>query len=400
MTKKLVQINTSCNWDAPGRIAEQIGLTAKKHGWDVYYVHGARFVRDSQLKTIQTQSVNAEKIHYAWNSLLMGEQGLGSKNATLRLVEKLKEIKPDIVHMHNIHGYYLNYPILFQYLKEADIPVIWTLHDCWPFTGHCVYFDMVDCDKWKTGCHHCPQIKDYPKSLFFDKSSSEYKRKKELFGALDKLVMVPVSDWLGGLVKDSFLGSKPIKVIHNGIDINVFKPTPSEKKDEKYRILGVASGWDNRKGVPDFIRLREMLGDDFDITMVGLSEKDAKPVPDTIQKMGRTANLAELVSLYSNADVYVNATYSDNFPTTNLEALACGTPVITYQTGGSPEAVDENTGVVVPYRNIEALVEAIKEMRKHPLSSDYCRKRAEECFDKDKCFEEYVELYEELLNGK
>lgn len=400
MTKKLVLINTSCNWDAPGRIAEQIGLTAKKHGWDVYYVHGARFVRESQLKTIQTQTVNAEKIHYAWNSLLIGEQGLGSRGATLKLVEKLKEIKPDIVHMHNIHGYYLNYPILFQYLKEADIPVVWTLHDCWSFTGHCVYFDMVDCDKWKTGCHHCPQIKDYPKSLIFDKSSTEYKRKKELFSSLSKLVIVPVSNWLAGLVKESFLGDKPLKVIHNGIDINVFKPTPTEKEDSKYRILGVASGWDDRKGVPDFIKLREMLGEDYEITMVGLSEKDAKPVPDTIHKMGRTANLEELVSLYSNADVYVNATYSDNFPTTNLEALACGTPVVTYLTGGSPEAVDDNTGVVVPYRNIEALVETIKAMRLNPKSSVACRERAERFFDKDKCFEEYVELYEELVNGQ
>lgn len=397
MVKKLVQINTSCNWDAPGRIAEQIGITAKQNGWDVYYVHGARYVQESKLKTIQTQSLYSELFHYAYNSLFKGEQGLGSAIATRRLVGRLKEINPDIVHIHNIHGYYLNYPILFNYINRANIPVVWTLHDCWPFTGHCVYFDMVNCNRWKTGCENCPQIKNYPKSLVLDTSRDEYERKKLVFGSIQKMVIVPVSEWLGGMVRESFLGHFPISVIHNGIDLTVFKPIPSKERGEKYRILGVASGWGNRKGLSDFVKLRELLDDEYEITMVGLTEKEAKSIPDTIIKMGRTSNLEELVSLYSSADVYVNATYSDNFPTTNLEALACGTPVITYKTGGSPEAVDEDTGIVVPYRDIKKLAEAITLLRAHPKSSETCRKRAKEKFDKDKCFEEYIRIYDKLI---
>ena len=400
MVKRLVQINASCNWDAPGRIAEQIGITAKQNGWDVYFVHGARYVQESQLKTIQTQNLNSEFFHYAYNSLFKGEQGLGSVIATRKLVGRLKEINPDIVHIHNIHGYYLNYPILFNYLKEANIPIVWTLHDCWPFTGHCVFFDLVNCDRWKTGCHNCPQIKSYPHSLFFDTSQNEFERKKSLFCSIQKMVIVPVSDWLGEMVRESFLGHFPNRVIHNGIDLTVFKPNPSKDSGGKYRILGVASGWGNRKGMSDFIKLRELLDDGCEITMVGLTEKEAKSIPDTIVKMRRTSNLEELVSLYSSADVYVNATYSDNFPTTNLEALACGTPVITYQTGGSPEAVDEETGIVVPYRDIKKLAEAITTMRANPKSSKACRKRAEDCFNKDKCFEEYIRIYEQLLDSK
>ena len=397
MGRTLVQINTSCNWDAPGRIAEQIGVSAKKKGWDVYFVHGARFVRESELKTIRTQTTKAELFHYAYNSLLKGEQGLGSTRATRKLIEELRNIRPDIVHLHNIHGYYLNYPLLFDYLKEANIPVVWTLHDCWAFTGHCVYFDMVNCEKWKTGCYACPQINTYPQSLFRDSSDKEYQRKRRVFGALQKMALVPVSMWMSKLVQDSFLGRFPTKVIHNGIDLNVFTPTPSKCIDGKYKILGVASGWGDRKGITDFIKLRELLDDQYDITMVGLSEKEARLVPDTIHKMGRTSNLKELVTLYSDADVYVNTTYSDNFPTTNLESLACGTPVITYETGGSPEAIDENTGVVVPYRDIEKMANAIIKMRQRPKSSKACRERAEEFFNKDKCFDEYLQLYEALL---
>lgn len=394
----LLQINVTANWGSTGKIAEQIGLCAMKHGWESYIAYG-RWCNPSNSHLIKVGNKLDMYMHYA-EQRIRDNEGLCSRSATKQLIKHISEIKPDVVQLHNIHDHYLNYRLLFEYLNKTEIKVVWTLHDCWAFTGHCFHFVTKNCDKWKNGCFECPLKNEYPRT-FLDRSKEHWLLKKELFVGCKNLTIVPVSDWLANFVKESFLKEKRIHVIKNGVDLNIFKPSTSlnlSETNSKFKILAVSSVWYPDKGELDIYKLREMLSEDkFEITMVGLSVDQYKKLPKGIIGIQRTQNLQELVKLYSDADVLINPTYADTFPTVNLEALACGTPVITYRTGGSPEAIDEKTGVVIEQGDVDGLVEAIYRMKENPLSSADCRKRAEECFDKDKCFEKYVELYEILL---
>lgn len=391
---KLLQINITANWGSTGKIAEAIGLSAMKNGWDSYIAYG-RIANPSQSQLIKVGGKVNTYIHYACNRLFDME-GRCSDRATKALVRQIAEIKPDVVQLHNIHDHFLNYRILFEYLNKTDIQVVWTFHDCWAFTGHCYHFVRHNCMKWQTECSECPQ-----RNKFIDRSRDNFLLKKSLFAANKNLTIVPCSEWMGDFVKLSFLKNKRIRVIHNGVDLNTFRVLPEcKKQDGHFRIIAVSNVWLAYKGIFDIFKLREMLPKEFEITMVGLAPEQVKTLPAGIRGITRTQNVQQLVELYNESDVLINPTYSDTFPTVNLEALACGIPVITYKTGGSPEAVDEKTGVVVEQGNVTALANAIMQMKDHPLSSADCRKRAEELFDKDKCFEKYVELYEELLNGK
>lgn len=396
-TKTLLQINITANWGSTGKIAEQIGLCAMKHEWESYIAYG-RWCNPSKSHLIKVGNKLDMYMHYG-EQRIRDNEGLCSRRATKRLIKRICEINPDVVQLHNIHDHYLNYRLLFEYLNKTDIKVVWTLHDCWAFTGHCFHFVTKNCDKWKNGCFECPLKNEYPKT-FLDRSKKHWLLKKELFAGCKNLTIVPVSDWLANFVKESFLKEKRIHVIKNGVDLNIFKPTTLylSEPNRKFKILAVSSVWYPDKGELDIYKLREMLSEDqFEITIVGLSAEQHKELPKGIIGIQRTQNLQELVQLYSNADVLINPTYADTFPTVNLEALACGTPVITYRTGGSPEAIDEKTGVVVEQGDVNGLVNAIRMMKDRPLSSSDCRRRAEECFDKDKCFEKYVELYKTLI---
>lgn len=397
-TKVLLQINVTANWGSTGKIAEQIGLCAMKHGWESHIAYG-RWCNPSNSHLIKVGNKLDMYMHYA-EQRIRNNEGLCSRGATKRLIKIISEIRPDVVQLHNIHDHYLNYRLLFEYLNKTEIKVVWTLHDCWAFTGHCFHFVTKNCDKWKNGCFECPLKNEYPRT-FLDRSKEHWLLKKELLTRCKNLTIVPVSDWLANFVKESFLKEKRIHVIKNGVDLNIFKPSTSlniSKTNSKFKILAVSSVWNPDKGELDIYKLREMLSEDkFEITMVGLSVDQYKKLPKGIIGIQRTQNLQELVKLYSDANVLINPTYADSFPTVNLEALACGTPVITYRTGGSPEAIDEKTGVVIEQGDVNGLVEAIYRMKEKTLSSADCRKRAEECFDKDKCFEKYVELYEKLI---
>lgn len=397
-TKTLLQINVTANWGSTGKIAEQIGLCAIAHGWKSYIAYG-RWYNPSKSHLIKVGNKLDMYMHYG-EQRIRDNEGLCSRRATKRLIRRICEINPDVVQLHNIHDHYLNYRLLFEYLNKTDIKVVWTLHDCWAFTGHCFHFVTKNCDRWKTGCFECPLKNEYPKT-FYDRSKEHWLLKKELFTRCKNLFIVPVSDWMANFVKESFLKEKRIHIIKNGVDLNIFKPTTSLNLSKlycKFKILAVSSVWCSDKGEFDIYKLREMLSEDqFEITMVGLSAVQYKKLPKGIIGIQRTQNLQELVKLYSDADVLINPTYADTFPTVNLEALACGTPVITYGTGGSPEAIDEKTGVVVGQGDVDGLAEAIRMMKEKPLSSTDCRKRAEECFDKDKCFEKYVGLYETII---
>ena len=350
----------------------------------------------------QIGSKCSEYLHYA-KSLLFDKHGLGSSLQTRKLIRWIDGVNPDIIHLHCVHGYYLNYRILFEYLKSTNIPVVWTFHDCWSFTGHCAHFVNVGCMKWKTECFQCPLKHAYPKALV-DNSTRNFKLKKYLLGGLQgNLTIVPVSNWLQGYVKDSFLQQNNIVTIHNGVDTTTFKQIEVLGYNGSTKtILGVASVWTKTKGLDDFILLREMLPADVEIKLVGLTKEQIASLPSGVIGIERTHCVEDLVKLYSEAEVFVNPTYADTFPTVNLESLACGTPVITYRTGGSPEAVTSETGIVVEQGNLESLKVAIMTVLNNGKEyySQACRQRVEEYFDKNKCFQRYIDLYEDLLTRR
>jgi len=400
---KLLQINSVVNSGSTGRIAEEIGQTAISNGWRSYIAYG-RNERPSESKLIRIGTDWNVKMH-GLQTRLFDRHGLGSKIVTENLVQQIEQIKPDIIHLHNLHGYYLNIEVLFNYLSKAGVPVVWTLHDCWSITGHCSHFDFIGCEKWKTECFRCPQKKEYPASFLMDRSKENYILKKKLFTSVDNLTLVPVSNWLANILKESFLKNTPVKVIHNGINTDVFQPTSGHAIHTKYKlknkfiILGVASVWSPRKGLKDFIELSKKPNSDLQIILVGLSKKQIKELPENIIGIERTESIFELAQLYSISDVYVNPTYEDNFPTTNLESMACGTPVITYETGGSPEAIDENTGIVVKKGDINDLVIAINQIKEKGKAfyTNACIKRANQFYKKEERYHEYIDLYNSLL---
>lgn len=391
----LLQLNECLNFST-GKIAQSIGEAAIRHGWESYIAYSSREPQVScKSKVIKVGNKLDPYIHYTEN-LLFDREGLSSRCATRRVVEQIKAIQPNVVQLHNLHDHWLNYKILFEYLNTTDIHVVWTFHDCWAMTGHCMHFVTKNCDRWKTGCHDCLMKRDYPKT-FVDRSRKNWELKKFLFAGCKNLSVVACSDWIADFARESFLKEKRILTIHNGVDLSIFKPQ-SKTESKRFKIIAVSSPWYPAKGELDIYKLRSILFDeDFEIIMVGLSANQIKKLPAGIRGIQRTQNVNELAKLYSESDVLINPTYADTFPTVNLEALACGTPVITYRTGGSPEAIDDKTGVVVEQGNVDALAAAIRQMKKLPPSSTDCRKRAEEHFDKDKCFEKYIELYESLI---
>ena len=402
--KRLLQINTVINSGSTGRIAEEIGQAATVAGWKSYIAYG-RNERQSKSELIKIGNDWDIRFH-GLQTRLFDKHCIASKAATRELVQQIEKIGPNIIHLHNLHGYYLNIEILFQYLKEANIPVVWTLHDCWPITGHCSHFTFVGCEKWKTKCSSCPQKTNYPASWLIDRSKKNFNLKKQLFTSLPKLTLVPVSNWLSNILKESFLKDLSIQVIHNGINTDIFKPTTERSIRTKYNLenktimLGVASVWSQRKGLNDFIELSGKLNSTFQIILVGLSKKQKKELPDNIIGIERTESIEELAEMYSTSDVFINPTYEDNFPTTNIEALGCGTPVITYRTGGSPEAIDEYTGLIVEQGNINKLIDAINQIKEkgNYFYTSACRQRALDKYRKEDRYQEYIELYKLLLN--
>ena len=398
----LIQIDSCLGKGSTGRITESIGLIMKKLGWDCYVVHGDRYAGETKLESIKTVTRVQEYLH-ALGSMLFDRHGLFSSSQTRRVMKKVRDLKPDIIQLHCVHGYYINYEILFDFLREMDVPVVWTFHDCWAFTGHCAHFDFAGCDKWQTGCHGCELLKDYPKSLFFDNSKDNWLRKRKSFTSLDKLQIVAVSNWLGKLAGQSFMQKYPIEVIHNGINLSVFKPVDNEIREQycisedDILVLGVATAWGKDKGLDDFIRLSKEPG--IKVVLVGVSEDVKKTLPENIVAVYRTESQQKLAEFYSAADVLVNPTYNDSFPTVNLEALACGTPVLTYRTGGSPEAIDAETGAVVEQGDYDELLDKVRMFAQTSYKIHHsvaCRERAEKCFDMHRQFDEYRKLYEQL----
>ncbi len=328
-----------------------------------------------------------------------GLQGSFSLLSTINFLRKIEKIQPDIIHLHNLHNCYINLPLLFLFLKKAEIPVVWTLHDCWAFTGKCPHFVIAKCTKWRTGCGKCPQLKKYPDS-FLDASRHMWSMKKRWFTSLEKMMIITPSRWLEELVGQSYLQKYPKKTIYNGIDLNVFKRTDScfrKKIKGKKIILGVSMTWGYAKGLDVFVELSKILSDDYRIVLVGANESTIKDKPDNIMIVDKTNNQSELADIYSSADVFVNPTREEVLGLVNIEALACGTPVITFNSGGSPETIDDSCGKVINVDDIDTLRYEIERIcNDHPYTIMDCRRRAE-IFSNYNFTEQYRQTYEELL---
>ncbi len=402
--KTIVEINGG-NYASTGNIAINITQEAIKNGYNAHL-----------LCSISRES----KKHYADNQVLFGnwiDRVISEKLSyitglrdhfnifqTHDLIKKIDELQPDLIHLHVLHDNFINFRMLFNHLEKINIPVIWTFHDCSSFTGQCPYFDMVECEKWKNGCYKCEQLHIEPKSLFFDTSRSMWKYKKKYFTKINNLTIVTPSIWLSQLVKNSFFKNKTIKVINNGIDLNVYKPIESDFKKEhnienKYIVLGVANYWGKRKGLDVFIKLAAVLPNNYQIILVGTNDEIDKQLPKNIISIHRTYNKEELVKIYSCANVFANPTREDNFPTVNIEALACGIPVVTFKTGGSPEILDESCGSIVEKNDFYSFKNEIMRIcEKTPYKKEACISRSKN-YDKQNAFKKYIDLFNEILHN-
>ena len=327
-------------------------------------------------------------------SRLTGLNGFFSVFPTLRLIRHIRRGRYDLLHFHNLHGWYVNLPLLMRYVRRSKLPVIWTLHDCWTFTGQCAHYTAIGCEKWKTECRRCPQTHLYPQSLT-DLSGLMHRCKRRWFASLPDVTFVTPSHWLADQLSRSFLRDYPVRVIPNGIDLSIFKPLPSQTPETTFQVLGAADGWTRRKGLEVMIELSKRLGSRYHIMLAGTDEHTEKLVPETITCIRRTQNAAELARLYAAADVFVNPTFEDNLPTVTLEALACGTPAAVFDAGGSKECIDETCGIAVPAGDVDALEQAIRCIcTQKPFEADQCTSRAR-TFAKESAYQAYVALYQQ-----
>ncbi|MCG7421118.1 glycosyltransferase [Macrococcus epidermidis] len=399
---KVLQINSYEGVGSTGRIASGIQQIVRENGHEFLNCYGRK---SNKTKDSIKIGDNIDIYKHVIATRVFDRHGLASKKPTQNLIKQIISLNPDVIHLQNIHGYYLNYKILFKFLKEYKKPIVWSLHDCWSFTGHCSHFEYVDCNRFETGCFNCPEKSSYPKSIVWDNSKKNYLIKKETFTNVENLTIVTASDWLDRQLEKSFLKNYPREKIQTGIDLKKFRPIKSDIKtnlslNNKFVILGVASVWGSRKGLGEFIKLSKVIKEDEIIVLVGVNEKEKSNLPKNIIGVSKTESIEELAKIYSMADVFANPTLEDTFPTTNLEAQACGTPVITYNTGGSPESVPEGCGYTVDKSNISSLYEKISDIKTNSKQKyfSHCLENARK-YDMYIKYQDYYLLYQKLLGG-
>ena len=362
---KYLFINSVYGVRSTGKIIAQQCRQLQAQGHTCLVGYGREASPDCAVKTLKI-GTRLDVLIHGFLSTFFDRQGFGSKRATKRFLKQVETYAPDVIWLHNVHGYYIHLETLFNWLKaHPKIKVYWTLHDCWAFTGHCAYFTMAKCDKWKTQCKNCPQKKAYPRCLGFSGSSRNYQKKKEIFNGVADLTLITPSQWLADLTRESFLKNYPVKVQNNTVDTTVFKPTPSDFRHRygikhKKIVLAVAVILEETKGLPDLLQLRKLLDERFVLVLVGVPTEKIKQLPPNIKGIARTKNQQELAAIYTAADVFVNPTHQDNYPTVNLEARACGTPVVTYNVGGSPESAGGK--YIVPEHDIAGLARLIHQI--------------------------------------
>lgn len=398
--KKIFLINVTCGFGSTGRIVTGIYDELTSRGFVCMAAYGRGDAPDGY-NAYRIGSDLDVNLHGVF-SRITDRHGFYSKAVTYALINKIKEFGPDIIHLHNLHGYYLNVEILFKFLRESGIKIIWTLHDCWTFTGHCTHFEFIGCRKWLTGCSNCEQKNEYPRSVLMDASKKNYAQKKNLFTGIKDLQIVTPSEWLKGKVQESYMKEYPVTVVPTGIDLNVFQDTASDLREQyglqnKYVILGAANPWRDRKGLEDFKKLSRLISDKYKIVMIGLKPAQIKELPESIIALERTDSIQEMAAWYSAADVYLNLTLEDTFPTTNIEALACGTPVITYKAGGSPESLTKDCGIVVARRDTNGVLAALDTMRLGEDRKAACIERARQYSSKIRFRQYFEEVYAQNL---
>ena len=405
---KLLQINVTANYGSTGKISEQIGIVAQAKGWDCYQVFA--YGLPSAMTLIPTGGSLNRYLHFG-EQRIFDNEGLASRLVTKRVVRRIKELRPDIVQLHNIHDHYINYRILFEYLNSTDIPVVFTIHDFWPITGHCFHFIGVDCNRWKEdGCHDCPMAHVFPNN-FFSRAKENYELKKRMFSTNKNMHLVPVSRWVGDLIKESFLGEKDITIIPNGIDTKLFTPTLDvsgskivskfkHATDGKFVILAVAGRWDvGDKRLEDYVEMSKMLSDDEVIVLVGVNDDIRAKLPSNVIGLGRTEIPQELAAIYTKSDVLISLSGSETFGLTIIEANACGTPAVVYDNTAPPSLITPRTGLVSRNKDVKDAYGKIQMIKSKGKSHYYeaCIELAKERFDKDKCFEQYIQLYDKLI---
>lgn len=396
-----VMIFNTVPYGSTGRISKRIAMVAEEYGIEAYFVCG--WTRKHRKRTTAHEIIAtgffSKAIHLGF-AKLTGYDGMFSNGCTKKLLRKIDNIKPDIIHLHIMHDYFINLELLLKYATLNNIQLVWTFHDCWAFTGGCTY--TRGCCKWKNGCQSCSENTIKYLSSLSNVRLLMWQKKAKLSGMVNNLVVTAPSKWLADMVKDSFYADKKIEVIRNGLDLTVFKPYMSNFRKEwqledKYIVLGVAFAWDYRKGLDVFVELFKLLPEKFKIVLVGTDTKIDKLLPTGIISIHKTNSQAELASIYSCADVFVNPTRQEVFGMVNIEALACGTPVITFNTGGSPESIDDSCGIVVNDKTAKALINPIMEVCiKRPFSERACMNRAK-LFDEQNTYMQYINLYKQLL---
>lgn len=398
---KVLQINTVCGRGSTGRIVADIHQLLLERGHIGKVIYG-RYQSPENIDAVKIGS-KASTAYHVLTTRIFDRQGFASKKATKQLVTVIEEYQPDIIHLHNLHGYYLNIKLLFKYLAKKKTPIVWTFHDCWAYTGHCVYYDYIGCEKWKKQCFACPKKKEYPNSFLFDNSKKNYKQKKVLFTMPENLTIVTVSDWLKGQVEKSFMSKYDVLRIYNGIDRTVFHPTESNLKERlgiagKFMMLGVSDTWSERKGLSYFMKLSQELKEDEVLVMVGFKKEELTELPPNIIAFERTNSVQQLVEFYSAADVVLNPSFEETFGLVTAEALSCGTPVIVSNTTASPELIDETCGRIVDKNDYEGFKRAIADIKAGSIDREACLKQAE-LFDKEKNYRLYIDLYEKIIGG-
>jgi len=395
---KLLQINVTANWGSTGKIAELIGREAMAQGWESYIAYG-RYYNTSESKLIKIGGRLDTYIHFAGQRIFDNE-GLWSRTATKCLIHRIEEIKPDIIHLHNIHDHYLNYKLLFEYLNQSDVKVVWTMHDFWAITGHCMHFISAGCNRFESMCHDCPMRKVYPKS-FIDRSRQNYDLKRDLFSLNKNMTIVAVSDWVGNLFRRSFLNHIPIHVIPNGIDLLHFKPTHSTSNlfEGKFVIMSVASQWKHDKGIEHYMALSKQLDSDEIIVLVGVDTTLKTQLPQNIIGLNPVYDAQQLAVLYTRADVVTIMSSAETFGLTVVEGYACGTPAVVFDNSAPPHLITPQTGFVVPDGDIDAAYHAMKEIKRKGKNyfSESCLRLTSQRYDKKISTMKYISLYKSIL---
>lgn len=402
---KVVQINAVCDHGSTGRICSEISDSLFKHKIDNYIFFGVG----------NTQRINAEKFNtdtdiriHSMMARITGLQAYFSLSKTKKILSRLDEIKPDIVHLHNIHANYIDLPMLLKYLAKKDVATVITLHDCWLFTGKCTHYTMDGCYKWQIGCNHCDKLKNDIPSWFFDRTFKMWSDKKRLFGAIPRLAVIGVSDWITNEARQSFLcNASVIRRIYNWIDMNAFTPRESDIRrkynipEDKFMILSVSSGWnENSERYKDAIKLSRLINDNMQIVLVGgglIKER----LPKNILCIDYIDGKDKLAEMYSTADAYVHFSREDTFGKVVAEAMACGTPAVVYDSTALPELVADRCGYVIPCGDTQKIYEKLRQIQSNTKRkyTEYCISNVRSRFNKETLINDTISLYKDMIKG-